>query len=160
MGINIRRNYRNTASSSELIDKFDLVSEADHDELILQVSGDLVMLKRRKLASSWWSPEMNLRIDDEGEGSRLFETIGPNASTLTLAMFFIIFGVVLFIVAVTWLVVQLQLGESSTLSMLGSIVSIFIVVTVFSILAYGRIRAKEQVLQMRQYAGRIIATQS
>lgn len=158
MGINIRRSYRNATQSEVLLKRFDLISQQENDPLILQVSHDLVMLKRRNRASSWWSPEMNLRIEEEGEGSRLYETIGPNASTFTLAMFFIIFGVVLFLVAVTWLVVQLQLGESSGLSLLGSIVSLIIVVSTWSILAYGRLKAKDQVRKMRRFAGQIVSS--
>lgn len=156
MGINIRRAYRNTSSAEDLLKRFELESSTEHESLILQVSHDLVMVKRRARSSSWWSPEMNLRIDEEGEGSRLHETIGPNASTFTLAMFFIIFGVVLFIVALTWLLVQLQLGESSGLSLFGSLTALVVVAATWTVLAYGRVRAKQQVLEMRQFAGRII----
>ena len=158
MGINIRRSYRNTTPSNTILAKFSSNSEQEHGDLILQVSNDLVMVKRRESVSSWWSPEMNLRVEAEGEGSRLYETIGPNAATFTLAMFFIIFGVVLFMVAATWLIVQLQLGESSALSLFGSVLSLITVFAAFAILAYGRVKAKEQVLEMRQFAGRIISS--
>ncbi|MCF7809108.1 MAG: hypothetical protein K9N38_11375 [Candidatus Marinimicrobia bacterium] len=158
MGINIRRSYRSTKSHEQVLATFVGAAQKNYTDHILQVSNDLVMVKQRTRSSSWWSPELNLRVEQEGDGSRLYETIGPNASTFTLAMFMIIFGVVLFLVAVTWLVVQLQLGESSTLSFIGSIVSIIMVVSTWTILAYGRLKAREQVIKMRRFAGEIVSS--
>lgn len=121
------------------------------EPLIMKTSDNLVILKIGEDDHVWWSPEMNLRVEDQGESSKLFEVIGPNPSVFTLAMFFIILGSVSFTFAAITALSLMSLGNSPGWTVTASIASILLVVIALATLAYGRKQAKDQVEILRAF---------
>lgn len=143
MGINIRRAYEHEDSEDLLLEKFIALVESESIPFTMQIANNLIILKMKKSESRWWSPEMNLRIEAEDEKSKIYEVVGPNASTFTSAMFMILLGIVAFIAAFIMMLAQMQLGITSTFASVGTALSGFLVIVSLSVLALGRMKATE-----------------
>ena len=156
MGINIRRQYAHAADPEQLKERFETEMDSEGNPFNVSVAQDLVTLRIRRASTSWWSPEMNLRFQPESGETVIYELVGPNSATFTLAMFFMIAGVVGFLVAFIWAAVQWQLGHSSLLAVVASLFSGSSVVITLTVLAFGRHQAQEQVQALRDYIGRVL----
>jgi len=128
LGINIRRMYGHKESADTLLNRFIATLEMKRVPFVMQIANNLIILKVTEEESKWWSPELNLRIEREEEGSMIYEVVGPNASTFTLAMFFILFSAVVFIAAFIMMLAQMQIGIPSGLALAGTMVSGIMVV--------------------------------
>lgn len=156
MGINLRRQYANDMSKVELMDRFKEQVPSEDCPCTVHVASHLVTLKILQDEARWWSPEMNLRIEDAEAGSQVNELVGPNPSTFTLAMFFVLFGAVVFIAAFILMLVQLQLGMSSGVALGVTTISALVVGGALTVLFIGRVKAKRQVKLLRKYAKKVI----
>ncbi len=156
MGINIRRKFGNTDSTEALLSKFKEQSESIDCPCTITVAIDLVSLKILEDRAKWWSPELNLRIEMQGGESMIYEVVGPNAATFTLAMFFIFLGAVAFIAAFILMIAQIQLGMLSSLAWVGSGLSVILIALALGGLAYGRTKARDQVAGLRRVVEQVI----
>jgi hypothetical protein len=157
VGINLRRKLKHQDSAETVLDKFIDQVASDECPCSVHISNNLITLKILQEETRWWSPEMNLRIEREEGETVLYELIGPNPTTFTLSMFFVLFGAVVFIAAFIMMLAQIQLGMSSTWAQIGSVISVVIVVAAFVTLAIGRIKAKAQVKMLKKYAKRVMS---
>ena len=156
MGINLHRKYAAELAPEILIRRFKDIQASESNLNEVQVSDSLVILKVPEADQSWWSPEMNLRIETEDAQTRIAEVIGPNPGVFTLAMFFIILGSVALIFTLILALSLFQLGNSPVWAIAGTMLSIFMVAGTLAILGYGRIQAVEQVKDLREYVSQVI----
>ncbi len=157
LGINFRRQYNHQGSADELLTTVSSSKLPESYPVSVEISNDLIAMKVTEEIHRWWSPEMNLRIESNNETSTIHEVIGPNAATFTLAMFFIFLGAVVFIAAFIMMLAQIHLGMSSTLALVGTCLSVLVIVIALSGLAYGRFKAKDQVIMFRKIVQEIIS---
>lgn len=156
MGINIRRNYDHEDSGEQLLNRFIKLIDGAPTPFSIHISQNLITLKVSKEETNWWSPEMTLRVESEVGGTKIYELIGPNPATFTLSMFFVLFGAVVFIAAFILMLVEIQLDMSPFWAVLITGLSAVVVAASFTTLAYGRVKAKEQVSGMRDFVRQII----
>lgn len=156
MAINIRRNYVHQDKPGQILAKMHAVENHEDSPFILEIANYLISINVREDEQRWWSPEMTLRYEEETEGTRIYEVIGPNPSVFTLAMFFVILGSVGFIASIMWALSQMTVGDSSILAWFANFVSGLIIVTTFGVLALGRIKAADQVASLRKFFEEVI----
>ena len=156
MGINIRRRYNYTDSPEATIDKFKASLNNLSNPFIMQISDNLVILKIKQDHYHWWSPEMNLRFENEDNSTVVYEVIGPNPSIFTQALFFALLGSVTFIFALIIAFSQITLGMSPIVALAVTILSASLVAVAFIILGIGRIKAKEQVEGLENFVKKIL----
>jgi hypothetical protein len=101
---------------------------------------------------------MALRLETEENKTIVFETIGPNPSMFTFSMFFVILGSVGFLASLMWALSLMAVGESSIIAWILNFVSGSLIVSIFGILALGRIKAADQVANLRQFMSEMIGT--
>lgn len=156
VGINIRRNYRYNDSHDVLVEKFTSLQQAEEKSFILQIANDLISLNINKEQQRWWSPEMTLRLENEGNETVIYEVVGPNSSIFTLAMFFVMLGSVTFLAALMMSLSQFHIGESPIQALVVTFFSGLLILVTFAGLAMGRMKAAGQVSQLRQFVGDVI----
>lgn len=156
MGINIRRSYSHQESHDVLMGKLNETQEVEGNPFLLQIANHLIAINVKPDEHHWWSPEMSLRLEEEGEGTTIYETIGPNPSVFTLAMFFVILGSVIFLAALMWVLSQMTVGDSSSLAWTITFLSGLMILATFGWLALGRMKAADQVSRLRKFVGDII----
>ena len=122
----------------------------------LQIATHLISLNVNHEELHWWSPEMTLRLENEEGETTFYESIGPNSSMFTLAMFFVIFGSVVFLAALMMSLSQMTIGDSPLLALVTTLFSGLLIVVTFGILAVGRMKAADQVSRLRDFVSRII----
>ncbi|NQT62427.1 MAG: hypothetical protein HQ556_05665 [Candidatus Marinimicrobia bacterium] len=136
--------------------KFVNFQKVEGNPFNLQISNHLISLNVKEDEQHWWSPEMTLRLEKEESKTTIFESIGPNSSMFTLAMFFVILGSVLFLAALMWSLSQMTVGESPVQSILVTFLSGLLILLTFGWLAMGRMRARDQVTRLKQFVAEII----
>lgn len=156
MGINLRRAYSNSLSKEELMGKFVNFHEAEEQPFTIQIANHLVSMNVKQEEQHWWSPELTLRLEGEGSETTFHESIGPNSSMFTLAMFFVILGAVVFLAALMMTLSQMTVGDSPVLALIVTVFSGLLIVVTFGVLALGRLKATEQVSRLRDFVGQII----
>jgi len=156
MGINIRRAYQLENSQQHLMDNFkSILTSNEKTPFIIQIASSLITLKIPQAQQRWWSPEMNLRVEADEQGTQLYEVIGPNPSIFTLAMFFVILGSVTFVAGLTMAFSLMYLGNSPTWAIIATLLSGLVVAAALLVLAVGRIKAADQVCQLRQFVDEV-----
>jgi len=160
VGINLRRTYGHSLSQEEIMGKFVNLQKVEEKPFTIQIANHLISLNVKQEENHWWSPEMTLRMENEENETMIFESIGPNSSLFTLAMFFVILGSVVFLAALMWSLSQMTVGESPVLSLLVTFLSGILIVSTFGWLAMGRLKATDQVARLREYVGGIIGGQT
>ena len=158
MSINIRRTYNHTDSQDVLIEKLKRKQGGHENPFTLQIASHLISVSIKADELHWWSPEMALRLETEENKTIVFETIGPNPSMFTFSMFFVILGSVGFLASLMWALSLMAVGESSIIAWILNFVSGSLIVSIFGILALGRIKAADQVANRRQFMSEMIGT--
>ncbi len=158
MSINIRRTYSHTDSQDSLIKKLHGKQGARENPFTLQIANHLISVSVKAGEHRWWSPEMTLRLEEDENKTTIFETIGPNPSMFTLSMFFVILGSVGFLASLMWALSLMAVGESSITAWILNFLSGILIVSIFGILALGRIKAADQVANLRQFMSEMIGT--
>ena len=158
MSINIRRTYNHTDSQDVLIEKLKRKQGGHENPFTLQIASHLISVSIKADELHWWSPEMALRLETEENKTIVFETIGPNPSMFTFSMFFVILGSVGFLASLMWALSLMAVGESSIIAWILNFVSGALIVSIFGILALGRIKAADQVANLRQFMSEMIGT--
>ncbi|MBT3254649.1 MAG: hypothetical protein HN995_12095 [Candidatus Marinimicrobia bacterium] len=158
MSINIRRTYNHTDSQDVLIEKLKRKQGGHENPFTLQIASHLISVSIKADELHWWSPEMALRLETEENKTIVFETIGPNPSMFTFSMFFVILGSVGFLASLMWALSLMAVGESSIIAWILNFVSGSLIVSIFGILALGRIKAADQVANLRQFMSEMIGT--
>ncbi|MBC8375112.1 MAG: hypothetical protein H8E26_03635 [FCB group bacterium] len=158
MSINIRRTYSHTDSQDVLIEKLKGKQGAQRNLFTLQIASHLISVSVKADELHWWSPEMTLRLETDENKTTVFETIGPNPSMFTLSMFFVILGSVGFFASLMWALSLMTVGESSIIAWILNFISGLLIVSIFGILALGRIKAADQVANLRQFISEMIGT--
>jgi len=85
------------------------------------------------------------------------EVTGPNPATFTLAMFVIIFAIVIFFFALMFAFSQIQLGTSPLISLLVIAGSATITFLVIVILGWGRKKAHAQMEEMKDFVKEVLS---
>ena len=158
MSINIRRTYNHTDSQDVLIEKLKRKQGGHENPFTLQIASHLISVSIKADELHWRSPEMALRLETEENKTIVFETIGPNPSMFTFSMFFVILGSVGFLASLMWALSLMAVGESSIIAWILNFVSGSLIVSIFGILALGRIKAADQVANLRQFMSEMIGT--
>lgn len=156
MGINIRRSYGHKDAQDVLIRKLSQTQAAEGNLFLLQIANHLISINVKQDEHHWWSPEMSLRLEQDGAGTTIHEAVGPNPSMFTLAMFFVILGSVTFLAALMWALSQMTVGDSSIVAWIVNFGSGLLIVATFGVLALGRIKAADQVSNLRDFISKII----
>jgi len=156
MGINIRRRYEHPQSQTEISNKFKQLVDQGDLPYIPQVAHHLISVSVRKEHHRWWSPELTLRLEGESSVTTIFETIGPNPSMFTLAMFFVSMGAAIMIAALMWALSQMTVGEPSSLAWIITGLSGLLILISFLVLAMGRNKAAEQVSGLRSFTVKVL----
>lgn len=136
--------------------KFVNFHEAEEQPFTIQIANHLVSMNVKQEEQHWWSPELTLRLEGEGSETTFHESIGPNSSMFTLAMFFVILGAVVFLAALMMTLSQMTVGDSPVLALIVTVFSGLLIVVTFGVLALGRLKATEQVSRLRDFVGQII----
>jgi hypothetical protein len=156
VGINLRRTYSHTLSQADLMGKFINFQKEEGDSFTLQVANHLISLNVKQKEHHWWSPEMTLRLENEGSETTIHESVGPNSSMFTLAMFFVILGSVVLLAALMMSLSQMTIGEQPLLALVVTLFSGLLILVTFGVLAVGRMKAVEQVTRLREFVGSVI----
>ena len=156
MGIKIRRSYNHQESHDVLMGKLNETQELEGNPFLLQIANHLIAINVKLDEHHWWSPEMSLRMEKDREGTTIYETIGPNPSMFTLAMFFVILGSVIFIAALMWALSQMTVGNLPLLAWIITFLSGLMILVTFGWLALGRVKVADQVARLRQFVGVIL----
>ncbi|NQV42497.1 MAG: hypothetical protein HQ506_09100 [Candidatus Marinimicrobia bacterium] len=156
MGINLRRAYSNPLSQAELLRKFVNSQKAEDQPFTIQIANHLISMNVKQEEQHWWSPELTLRLEGEGSETTFYESIGPNSSMFTLAMFFVILGAVVFLAALMMSLSQMTIGDSPVLALVVTLFSGLLIVITFGVLALGRLKAADQVSRLRGFAQHLI----
>ena len=156
MGINLRRTYGHSLSQAKLLEKFINFQKGEEQPFTLQIANQLISLNVKQDEQHWWSPEMTLRLENEGSETIFYESIGPNSSMFTLAMFFVILGSVIFLAALMMSLSQMTIGDSPLLALGVTLFSGLLIVVTFGVLAVGRLKAADQVSRLRDFVRHII----
>jgi hypothetical protein len=156
VGINLRRTYDHSLSKDEFKGKFINFPKIEENPFTIQIASHLISLNVKPDERQWWSPEMTLRIEsDEGE-TTIYESIGPNSSMFTLAMFFVILGSVIFLAALMMSLSQMTVGDSPVLALGVTIFSGLLIAMTFAVLAMGRMKAADQVSRLRKFVSKVL----
>jgi len=99
---------------------------------------------------------MTLRLENEGSETTIHESVGPNSSMFTLAMFFVILGSVVLLAALMMSLSQMTIGEQPLLALVVTLFSGLLILVTFGVLAVGRMKAVEQVTRLREFVGSVI----
>lgn len=157
MGIKFRRQFTIKKSSEFLIKKFQADSKNNSDTLCEQIVDNHILLKVLSKNRHYWSPEMNITIDENEDGNSFVrEVIGPGPAIFTLTMFLLLFGGVLLLFTIMFLFSQISLGLPTDTTWLLIILSLIILASGLIMMYVGRRNAKDQMECLREYEENII----
>ena len=157
LGIRFREQYTHTEKPDMLRDRFRDRKEEGNTSLVMQMAYHSVFLKIPADSHKWWSPELTVNIEEDKDGSMIREVTGPNPGTFTLAMFVIIFAIVIFFFALMFAFSQIQLGTSPLISLLVIAGSAIITFLVIVILGWGRRKAHAQMEEMKDFVKEVLS---
>ncbi len=157
MGIKFRRQLTVKKSPDSLIKKFLEDFNNNSNTLCERVVDNHVLLKVLLKNRHYWSPEMNITIDKNEDGtSCVREVIGPSPAIFTLTMFLLLFGAVLLLFTIMFLFSQISLGLPTGTTWLLIILSLVILSGGLLMMYVGRKNAKDQMECLREYEENII----
>jgi len=142
-------------TSSQLIEKF---SEAKKSENKFHVSclDEHIFIKLPKKEQHFWSPQLHLEVSETSESKcSLHGFFGPNPTVWTMFMFLHVALGILFMVDLTWLYSNYNMGNSIVLQI--SIAALLIMLWILLYIA-GRIGKKKGKPGMRELYGFMIET--
>ena len=156
VGINLRRTYSHSLSQDELMEKFVNFQKIEEQPFSLQTANHLISINVKQDEQHWWSPEVGIRLENVGGETTIFESIGPNSSMFTLAMFFVILGSVVFLAALLMSLSQMTIGDSPKIALMVTLFSGFLIAVTFGALAVGRMKAADQVSRLKDFISDVI----
>lgn len=155
-GINIRRQYTLPVSQETILQRFRRYAGTKSALFHIHAGNDKVFLKIKDDESKWWSPELSLTVESEGDGALVREVAGPNPSTFTMTIFLLTVGSTLLFLSLMVALSQLSLGLSYLWSLgIAGLAALFIMITYY-VIWRGRKKAEGQILLLRKCVRQII----
>lgn len=156
IGVKVRRQYNREETPDELLAKFRNSFEFDNNPVIGKILGEHVFLKVPPEQKHYWSPEMDITFEKKEEGTYVREVIGPNSNIYTLTMSLLFFVIVLLFFALMFLFSQISLDMPTTTTWFLIGIGLVVVLLLLLFMYLGRIKAKPQVLLMKDFVKKVM----
>ena len=156
LGIRFREMETHPENHDVLLQRFKDRMKAGHPDVDMQIAYHSVFIKVPQKNHKWWSPELTVNIEEHNGGSQLRKVTGPNPGTFTLAMFVIIFAIVIFFFALMFAFSQIQLNTSPMISLMVIAVSVIVAFLTVAVLGWGRKKAGPQMDVMNQFVKQVL----
>ena len=156
IGVKLRKQYDREETPDELISRFNNKFESESIPIIGKTLGDHVFLKILPEQKHYWSPEMDITFEKKEKGSYVREVIGPNSNIYTLTMSLLFFTGVLLFFAIMFLSSQITLNLPTTTTWILIGIGVIIIFLLLLIMYVGRIKAKPQIILMKDFVDSVI----
>ena len=156
IGIKLRKQYNREESHDELLSRFQSKFESGSNQVIGKILGNHVFFKIPPEQKHYWSPEMDVTFEKKDEGTYVREVIGPNSNIYTLTMSLLFFTVILLFFALMFLSSQISLDMPTTTTWILIGIGIAIVILLLLFMYFGRIKAKLQILLMKDFGNSVM----
>jgi hypothetical protein len=160
LGIRFRELETHPENHDMLLQRFKEKMKEGHTDVEMQIAYHSVFLKVPQKEHKWWSPELTVNIEEHEGGSQLRKVTGPNPGTFTLAMFVIIFAIVIFFFALMFAFSQIQLNTSPLISLLVIAGSVIVAFLTIAVLGWGRKKAGPQMEVMNRFVIHVLQNKS
>lgn len=159
LGIRFRELETHPENHDVLLQRFKDRMKEGHPDVEMQIAYHSIFIKVPQKDHKWWSPELTVNIEEHKDGSLLRKVTGPNPGTFTLAMFVIIFAIVIFFFALMFAFSQIQLNTSPLISLLVIMGSILVALLTIAVLGWGRKKAGPQMEVMNVFVREVLEYQ-
>lgn len=124
-----------------------LVCELDNTEgqLKCEVYDSHILVKYRPELHKLWTPQINITLREEEEGTKIRGSIGPSGEIWLAFVFFYSLFALVFVGAFLFALTQISLGHSSTLFLSISGLGLISLITMYLISYFGQYKSKKQI---------------
>ena len=157
-GIKLRKQYNREETPDELLSKFKSKFESGSNLVMGNIRGEHVFFKILPEQRHYWSPEMDITLEKKEKGTYVREVIGPNSNIYTLTMSLLFFTIVLLFFALMFLFSQISLDMPTGTTLFLIAIGIIIIILLLLAMYFGRIKAKPQVLLLKEFVDGIMDT--
>ena len=155
LSIKFRRQYKLEESPEVLLSKFKNALNNKSSAISGNVVQDNLFLKISRNERHYWSPEMTITFEKEETGTYVREVIGPNSGIYTFTMFLFFFTGTLLLFALMFLFSQITLNMPTSTTWIIIAISLLGLIFVFLFMLGGRIKAKPQMIILREFAEKV-----
>ncbi len=155
-GIKLRKQYNREETPDELLSRIKRKFEFGSNPVMGNIRGEHVFFKILPEQRHYWSPEMDITFEKKESGTYVREVIGPNSNIYTLTMSLLFFTIVLLFFALMFLFSQISLDMPTTTTWILIVIGVMIVFLLLLFMYFGRIKAKPQVLLLKEFVDGIM----
>ena len=156
LGIKLRKQYNREETPDELLSKFKSKFESESNPVMGKIVGNHVFFKILPEERHYWSPEMDITFENKDKGSYVREVIGPNSNIYILTMSLLFFTIVLLFFGLMFLFSQISLDMPTGTTLFLIAIGIIIIFLLLLAMYFGRIKAKPQVLLLKEFVDGIM----
>lgn len=125
--------------------------ENTQNQLQCEVYDSHILIKYKKELQRVWSPQINITLREEDNGTRIRGSIGPSGEIWLVFIFFYFFFALLFFGASSFALMQFNLGHSPTISIYVAIFGFVAVAAMYLISYFGQYKSKEQIKYLYEW---------
>ena len=156
LSVKLRKQYNREETPDELLSKFRNKLESGSNPVMGNIRGEHVFFKILPEQRHYWSPEMDITFEKKDKSSYVREIIGSNSNIYTLTTSLLFFTVIFLFFAPVFLFSQISLVIPTTTTWILIGIGIIIVFLLLLFMYFGRIKAKPQILILKEYVNGIM----